>query len=215
MLRRTLIPDSIINYQRKRAQARRIVKEAKRKYWQTFCSSPGRDTQLGDVWNMLKKMNGIYQANNIPVLIGEGRTAVTQEEKAELLVQTFKKVYSNENLDGNYRERRKEILEQKQDIYNQKPNGHTALDATFEMFELKRVLTQVTHTAPGQDKVCYMMFKYADEVVLRAVLGLFNKVWIEGKLPREWKHAVIIPIAKPGKDPSVAGNYRPIALNIG
>ncbi len=53
------------------------------------------------------------------------------------------------------------------------------------------------------------MIKYADEVVLKAVLDLFNKVWKEGKLLREWKHAIIVPIAKPGKDPAIAGNYCP------
>jgi hypothetical protein len=29
---------------------------------------------------------------------------------------------------------------------------------------------------------------------------------------KEWKHAVVIPIPKPGKDPSNPSNYRPISL---
>ena len=33
-----------------------------------------------------------------------------------------------------------------------------------------------------------------------------------GELPTGWKDAVIIPIRKPGKDPSNPKNYRPIAL---
>lgn len=57
-----------------------------------------------------------------------------------------------------------------------------------------------------------MMFNYANEELLKVILELFNKLWVEGKLPSEWKHAVIIPIAKPGKDPSIVGNYMPIAL---
>ncbi len=31
-------------------------------------------------------------------------------------------------------------------------------------------------------------------------MGLYNKVWKEGKLPIYWKEAVIIPIKKPGED---------------
>lgn len=76
--------------------------------------------------------------------------------------------------------RKNEILEQNKDIYNQKPSGHSTLNVTFEMFGLKRIHNQVRHTAPEKDRVCYMMINYADEV--------FNKVWKEGKLPREWKH---------------------------
>ena len=32
------------------------------------------------------------------------------------------------------------------------------------------------------------------------------------KIPKCWKESVIIPIRKPGKDPTLPGNYRPIAL---
>jgi len=48
---------------------------------------------------------------------------------------------------------------------------------------------------------------------LKVVLDLYNKIWVEGRMPKSWKHAIIIPIAKPGKDASIAAeNYRPIAL---
>jgi len=43
---------------------------------------------------------------------------------------------------------------------------------------------------------------------------LFNKVWETGKLPSEWKHGVIVPIAKPGKDKALPRSYRPIALTL-
>lgn len=95
-LRRTIIHDFLIDYQRKRAQARIIIKNAKREYRQTSCSSLGRETQIGEVWNMLKKMKGIYLSNNIPVLIGDGLAAVNEEEKAELLVQTLKRYIAME-----------------------------------------------------------------------------------------------------------------------
>lgn len=92
------------------------------------------------------------------------------------------------------------------------PDGSGALDATFEIWELKRVLCRVLQSAPGKDGICYILLKYADNIILKAVLELFNKIWAEGRLPKSWKHAIIIPIAKPGKDSSIAGNYRPVAL---
>lgn len=48
---------------------------------------------------------------------------------------------------------------------------------------------------------------------LRIVLKLFNLIWHSGQLPSAFKHAVIVPILKPGKDsPSDPSRYRPIAL---
>jgi hypothetical protein len=40
---------------------------------------------------------------------------------------------------------------------------------------------------------------------------LYNKVWQEGKLPGSWKQAVV-PIWKPGKEPTSPSRDWPIAL---
>lgn len=56
------------------------------------------------------------------------------------------------------------------------------------------------------------MLKHLGERSLLKLLKVFNKVWKEGKLPVAWKEAVVIPIRKPGKDPSKPASYRPIAL---
>ncbi|KAG8180997.1 hypothetical protein JTE90_024745 [Oedothorax gibbosus] len=39
-----------------------------------------------------------------------------------------------------------------------------------------------------------------------------KKIWNEKVFPTTWQRAIVIPIAKPGKDPQDAGNYRAIAL---
>ncbi|KAG8177447.1 hypothetical protein JTE90_008631 [Oedothorax gibbosus] len=39
-----------------------------------------------------------------------------------------------------------------------------------------------------------------------------QRIWNEKVFPTSWQRAIVIPIAKPGKDPQDAGNYRPIAL---
>ena len=43
---------------------------------------------------------------------------------------------------------------------------------------------------------------------------MFNQVWREGKIPKEWRRAVICPIHKKG-DKKECGNYRGIALLVG
>ena len=56
------------------------------------------------------------------------------------------------------------------------------------------------------------MLKKLSAKSLQYLLRLFNSSWSEGKVPKTWKHAIVIPILKSGKDPSSASSYRPISL---
>lgn len=69
-----------------------------------------------------------------------------------------------------------------------------------------RAIDKGKDTTPGRDGLSYQVFKHS-ESVLEEVLSLLNSVWEEGCLPREWKHAVIVPVGKPGKNPSDPGSY--------
>lgn len=75
------------------------------KYWQSFFFTIRRETQLGEVWSVPKKRVGVYRNQDILVLAGEGETAVTKEENAELLDYTFQKahriLYSNIKIKSN------------------------------------------------------------------------------------------------------------------
>jgi len=68
------------------------------------------------------------------------------------------------------------------------------------------------NSKPGQDQLCYVMFRQLPDEALKIILNLFNKIWREGVIPVSWKSALILPFGKPGKDLGNAGNYRPIAL---
>lgn len=56
------------------------------------------------------------------------------------------------------------------------------------------------------------MLKHVSDIVLGKVVEAFNRIWTQGEVPVAWKHAEIIPIAKPAKDPLKATSYMPIAL---
>jgi len=86
------------------------------------------------------------------------------------------------------------------------------MDVPFGLTELKRALRRMRETTPGQDAISYHMIKQLSEESLRVLLEFYNKVWERGVLPKSWKEALILPIKKQGKDPSMPTNYRPIAL---
>ena len=56
------------------------------------------------------------------------------------------------------------------------------------------------------------MIKILPPETLMHLLDIYNKIWEEGKIPKTWKHATIIPLLKEGKDPKDVRSYRPIAL---
>ncbi len=96
-LKRLITQDTVVEYQKKRAAARRVIKNAKRKAWQEFCNTIGRETGMHVVWRMIRKMNGINNDKPIPVIEEEGKMAITNKEKTEVLAKTFAKVHSIEN----------------------------------------------------------------------------------------------------------------------
>lgn len=76
----------------------------------------------------------------------------------------------------------------------------SVIEEAFTMYEMMRALSGVRKTSPGKDDICVELIKFLSETSLNSILGLFNRVWETGKLPSEWKHGVIVPIGKPGKD---------------
>ena len=44
------------------------------------------------------------------------------------------------------------------------------------------------NTTPGRERLSHEFFKHLDDTVLDEILALFNMVWAEGYLPKDWKH---------------------------
>ena len=59
--------ESLINYQRKKALVCRIIKNSKQNAWRNYYSIIRREIERGDVWSMLKKINGkkVYKRKHI------------------------------------------------------------------------------------------------------------------------------------------------------
>lgn len=69
--------------------------------------------------------------------------------------------------------------------------------------ELKGAIKQGKYMSLCRDGLGYQVFKQAGDLLLEKPLALFNHLWENGFLPKEWKHATIIPLVKPGKQPSI------------
>lgn len=78
-------------------------------------------------------------------------------------------------------------------------NSDTTTESKNTIEELKRTIKSSKNKAPGADGITNAMLKEFTPENHGHLLNVFNKLYAAGKVPNEWKNAVIIPILKPGK----------------
>ena len=111
---------------------------------------------------------------------------------------------------GDYVRTRLKNINEKQKSPNQTPRE---TDLPFTMKELENALASTEKgKAPGRDKVMYELLTHLGATAKIKLLDLFNRSWQSGKVPAEWKVAVIKPLPKQGKDLTLTASYRPISL---
>ena len=83
---------------------------------------------------------------------------------------------------------------------------------TFSLEELQDALRRTHDTSAGPDEIHYQIMWHLHDASLLLLLNMFNKIWISGDFPSDWRKAIIIHIPKPGKHPTNPTSYRPITL---
>ncbi|GFX47882.1 RNase H domain-containing protein [Trichonephila clavipes] len=73
----------------------------------------------------------------------------------------------------------------------------------FTMQEMSVALEAMhCRKSPGSDNMHGPMVKHLGDKDYQRLLEIFNLSWKLGRLPWEWKRAIIIPVENPGKDSS-------------
>ena len=147
--------ETLIQYNKLQAVVRGTIRTAKRDYWRQYCNKIVRETQVSEIWGMIRKMSGIRRNNIIPVLISNGKTAVNNTEKAELLAETQVKVHSLENISMTAKQFRANTLAQNKGMHMKKSITNDSLDLPFTLFELRRASLHSRQSAPGKEGICY------------------------------------------------------------
>ena len=215
-LNNKITPENVENYKKLKGLAQKTVKEAASDYWQEFCGTLNRTTNLSVVWNMTKKMNGIVSQRKPGNFEHNGKLIETDLEKANSFAESFAKISSNSNYSHAFMQYKQQAEKEYDEILTKTEKINqtdSTLDDPFNLSELRRAIRETKkHSAPGDDGISYEMLQHLSKRSTKILLELYDRVWTEGKMPQDWRHSIVKPVLKSGKDPQAISSYRPISL---
>lgn len=94
-------------------------------------------------------------------------------------------------------------------INSEMPNP---LNKPITMAELEHGMSNLKSNAIGRDKIHNTMLCNLSPSNRGHLLQLLNCLLQNKYVPPDWKHAIIVPLAKPNKPPDQPASYRPITL---
>ncbi|XP_055605713.1 uncharacterized protein LOC129753889 [Uranotaenia lowii] len=193
--------DALKMFQASRNAARRGIMEAKKNSWENFVASFSSDTPTSIMWQNFNRFSGKRKPPRIVLEIPGGVTN-DHQEIADFLGDHFQKMSDQPQLPfppppkTNRRNR----------------NDDSEMGRKFSIQELFVATKSKKGKSVGPDNVSNEMIRRLPIATKMQLLDCFNELWENGVFPPSWKEAIIVPIAKAGKNPKNAENHRPISL---
>ena len=198
-----------IAYNRCKAKFRYLCKQAQRDHWIAFISSINQRSSVHSLWKKVQKIAGKFTPLPVPVLNINGRLATDVQEVADELCAAFAAVSHPSRYDHAFQRFR--TTHEAINLNFQTSHCH-AYNQPFTMWELDTALRATRESSPGHDGVTYSMIKRAHPTFRALLLNAYNRIYETCSYPTSWTLSTIIPVLKPGRDPLLSSNYRPIAL---
>ena len=189
--------EDYLEYIRARNKARKECRKAQRNLEKKLAKEA--KSNPNGVWKYTKSKTSCR--SGIPDLDkGDGSKTKTDSEKAEVLNNFFKSVFTTEDSgsipkmdDYNFREELKDI-----DIKEE---------------EIQQILEKLQpRKAPGPDGIPPGILSAAAKELASPLAHLFRQTLEEGNLPSIWKKALVSPIYKRKGSKTSPNNYRPVSL---
>ena len=136
----------------------------------------------------------------LPTLLNNGKSAVTDREKADLLNEYFVSVFVNPNgADSNH-------------TITIPSQTCTISEICIEKSTIAKICKDLnTRKSRGPDNVPPIVFEETAEAIASSLHNIFKNIKRLGKDPTKWKNGIVTPIFKKGSKSKVE-NYRPVTL---
>ena len=147
------------------------------------------------MWKYIKSKR--LENVGIPTLKQSDRSFISDQEKANVLGEQFRSVFTRENLDF---------------IPYSSSSLPTVADIFVSTEGVYKLLKDLpVNKAAGPDDITPRLLKESAEEIAPVLASIFQQSLDEGTLPNDWLVANITPLFKKGNT-SVPGNYRPVSL---
>lgn len=196
-------------YKRQRIKVKNMIKEAKENSWKAFGERMETNSKENQklFYKTLKGMRGEKKLQHIAIKDKEGKIVKEEQRVMCRWKQHFEELLSVRRTDTVYTVREEEKSNTEMEEMREVRNNDL-----ITMDEMKDALRWLKNgKAPGHDRVTAEMLKNLNNEGLQLLLEIFNRAWIEKKIPEDWKIGVLLPIHKKG-DTKVCSNYRGITL---
>ncbi|UYV61874.1 hypothetical protein LAZ67_1006915 [Cordylochernes scorpioides] len=201
-----------INLSKLSAQVRQKANQLKQRKWRDICSNLGPHTRDTKLWKLIKSINQEtpYSTTSNTFTDKDGNILTEQTQISNLFADYYTQISKLK-----FSRQDKKILQISKKIRNEaKTTSHQDLfHKPFLPHELKEAINRLDdNKTPGSDIISAKMIKHLETNSILELLHIINLSWSSSTLPKEWKHAIIIPIHKAGKTENHPQSYRPISL---
>ena len=195
-----------INLNRATASSRRVLKLARRRSWQEFCSTLDFSVNENLIWKVFRSMQGRSSPLIYPIVSGDGEM-LSDLEIARKFADSFALQFQTRGKIQNEGFCRSIVSA------NCSVSADHPMNSLFLLSELRMAIGSVnTKSATGLDFFHNQFLSNLPSPLHQSLLDLVNDAWVRGLFHSDFKMSVLVPLPKPGKDPSVVSSYRPIAL---
>lgn len=160
-------------------------------------------------WNISKILK--KKSTVIPILKNNNITYHTQQEKCEILAQTFS---SNHSISANLSDQSTTAdvniaINNLNNSILSAPDNEILVSVDTVASIIKNIKPK---KSPGADGITNKCLKALPKKGLKYITAVINACLRQSYFPKIWKHSKIIPIRKPNKSADCPLSYRPISL---
>jgi len=194
-----------------KAEANRLQRSVSRRLteWrndQWSATLESLDPQDQSLWRMTKRLMRVPTPS--PPLVTPGGLALSDPEKAEALADNLETQFqpvADPSVPAVI-----EMVDVALRSYFISPASEPQFTTPEEVHTAIRGLK--VSKAPGPNGIPNRVLKHLPKRAVSLLAHVFNAVLRTHHFPQVWKHARVISILKPGKDPALPSSYRPISL---
>lgn len=177
----------------------RYSKELRAQQWHAVCNAADGQLHTGRTWKLLRHL-----------LDSTSTRGFQQHRLSQVMATTVKSIGERETVRKINEKYLPRTATEKHADYCGTPNP--GLDSCIEEWEVRAVLQELNcKSAAGPDLIPNKALRNLNDGAIADLTRYYNRCWLAGKLPQQWKTARTVLIPKPGKPPSI-DNLRPISL---